>query len=58
MKLNLKLNPNSSSPELNEKLFAKDVLVFLVAAERPKEAPAGTLEKRTGLQKLAMKSGN
>jgi phenylalanine-4-hydroxylase len=32
-------------------------LVFLVAAERPKEAPAGTLEKQTALQKLAMKSG-
>jgi hypothetical protein len=32
-------------------------LVFLVAAERPKEAPAKTLEKLTGLQKLAMKSG-
>jgi len=35
----------------------KAVLVFLVAAERPKEAPAATLEKQTGLQKLAMKSG-
>ncbi|MES2853387.1 MAG: hypothetical protein V4698_10780, partial [Bacteroidota bacterium] len=49
--------PNSPSPDCNEKLFAKAVLVFLVAAERPKEAPAGTVEKLTGLQKLAMKSG-
>jgi len=32
-------------------------LVFLVAAERPKEAPAGTIEKQTGLQKLVIKSG-
>jgi phenylalanine-4-hydroxylase len=32
-------------------------LVFLVAAERPKEAPAGTLEKQTAMQKLAVKSG-
>jgi phenylalanine-4-hydroxylase len=32
-------------------------LVFLVAAERPKEAPAGTLEKQMAMQKLAMKSG-
>jgi len=32
-------------------------LVFLVAAERPKEAHAGTVEKQTDLQKLAMKSG-
>ena len=57
MKLNLKLNLNSPSPDCNEKLFVKVVLVFLVAAERLKEAPAGTLEKQTGLQKLAMKSG-
>ncbi|WP_158634649.1 hypothetical protein [Flavobacterium glaciei] len=35
----------------------KAVLVFLVAAERPEEAPDGTLEKQTGLQKLAMKNG-
>lgn len=32
-------------------------MVFLVAAERPKEAPAGTLEKQTAMQKLVMKSG-
>jgi len=32
-------------------------LVFPVEAERPKEAPAGTLEKQTGKQKLVMKSG-
>jgi phenylalanine-4-hydroxylase len=32
-------------------------LVFLVAAERPKEAPAVTLEKQMAMQKLAMKSG-
>jgi phenylalanine-4-hydroxylase len=32
-------------------------LVFLVTEERPQEAPAGTLEKQTALQKLAMKSG-
>jgi len=32
-------------------------LVFPVAAERPKQAPAGTLEKQMGEQKLAMKSG-
>jgi phenylalanine-4-hydroxylase len=47
----------SPSPDCNGKLFVKAVLVFLVAAERPEEAPAGTLEKQTGLQKLAMKSG-
>ncbi|SDW82538.1 phenylalanine-4-hydroxylase [Flavobacterium degerlachei] len=32
-------------------------MVFLVTEERPQEAPAGTLEKQTALQKLAMKSG-
>tara|TARA_R110000868_G_scaffold189777_2_gene433348 strand:+ start:12346 stop:12447 length:102 start_codon:yes stop_codon:yes gene_type:complete len=32
-------------------------LVFPVATERPKEAPAGTLKKQTAEQKLAMKSG-
>jgi hypothetical protein len=47
----------SPSPDCNGKLFVKAILVFLVAAERPEEAPAGALEKQTGLQKLAMKSG-
>jgi phenylalanine-4-hydroxylase len=35
----------------------KAVFCFPVAAERPEEAPAGTLEKQTGEQKLVMKSG-
>jgi hypothetical protein len=34
----------------------KAVLVFLVVAKRPEEALAITIEKQTGLQKLAMKS--
>ncbi|MFV8334492.1 hypothetical protein ACNQF7_00235 [Flavobacterium sp. RSP29] len=46
-----------SELRLQWKAFAKAVLVFLDAAERPKEAPVGTLEKQTDLQKLAMKSG-
>jgi hypothetical protein len=45
------------SPDCNEKLFAETLLVFLVAAERPKEAPAVTLEKQRGSKKLAMKNG-
>jgi hypothetical protein len=40
----------------NGKLFAKAVLIFLVAAKQPQEALATTLEKQMGLQKLAMKS--
>lgn len=32
-------------------------MIFLVAAERPTEAPAETVEKQTDVQKLAMKSG-
>jgi phenylalanine-4-hydroxylase len=32
-------------------------MFFPVVVERPEEAPAGTLEKQTGEQKLAMKSG-
>jgi hypothetical protein len=37
--------------------FCKIRFGFLIAAERPKEAPAGTLENKR-LTNLAMKSGN
>jgi hypothetical protein len=39
------------------KAFCGNSFGFLVAAERPKEAPAGTLEKQRVSKKLAMKSG-
>jgi hypothetical protein len=48
--------PNYPSPDYNGKLFAKAVLVFLVAKKRPEEALLATLEKQTDLQKLVMES--
>ncbi|OCB78095.1 hypothetical protein LPBF_03885 [Flavobacterium crassostreae] len=40
-----------------ESFLRRPFFVFLGAAERPQEAPDGTLEKQTGKQKLGMKSG-